>query len=225
MKKFIAAIAALCLAAGTVGAQEPTSTWPYVYPEFTQGKLVMPGGQEKSALFNVHLLYGKLHYIDGDLIKEVSNKDIFSVQIGPDVYVCANTRMMKLLARNDSGCVLQDTEIDVVKLNSTGGAYGSSTSSVSTRALSSLEGIGGTNSSNNINHMELRASRESGQVLPLLQKNYLLVNGRAVEANRKEVSDAVEDRAALGAFLKENKIKWKDPQSLMLLVDYLSSHE
>lgn len=222
MKKIILAAAALILAASSMKAQEPTSTWPYLYPEFTQGKIHMPDGKEKTGLYNIHLLQGKLHFIDGAYIREASSRDIFSVQIDSTVYICANTKMMRLLARNENGCVVKDTEIDIVALNSTGGAYGASTSSVSTRALSSLEGIGASNSSSAINHMELRASKESGQVLPLIEKNYLVVNGMVICANKKEVTDVASDKAALNAFIKANKIKWKDPQSLLKLVDFIS---
>ena len=71
--------------------------------------------------------------------------------------------------------------------------------------------------------MELKNSKEDGKILPLIQKKYLFVNGKIVYATRKDVQ-AVSDPADLKAFLKENKIKWNNPQSLLTVVDYLAKH-
>lgn len=223
MKRFALAV---CLMAATVltRAQEPTTTWPYLYGEFTSGVLLQQGGAEKQALYNVHLLHGKLHFIEDNLIKEINSSDIFSVQIGSDIYVNVNGRMMLVMAKNGNGFVARDNEIDMVKLNSTGGAYGSSSSSVATQALSSLEGIGASNSSSNTNHMELRANKESGQELPLIKKDYMVVDGKVIYATRKDFSAAVGGPAA-ATFLKENKIKWKEAASVLKAIDFIAQHK
>ena len=131
---------------------------------------------------------------------------------------------MKVLARSDNGFIAQETLADMAALNSTGGAYGSSSNSIATQALSSLEGIGGSRS--NMNHMELKNSKDDGQILPVKDKLFIVMNDAVVFAAKKDVSEIYGiDKKALNSFIKENKIKWKDPQSLIVLLDYLTENK
>lgn len=222
MKRLIVIAAALLATATAFAQYEPTTTWPYIYPDFTSGTLKMNGGSDKEGLYNIDLANNTLHFIDGELIKEASKLEVFSVQIGEDVFVNAGGRMMKLLAKNDNGYVAQGTEVDVVKLNSTGAAYGSSSSSVGTASYSSLDGIGGNRT--NMNHMEIKSNKDSGQTLPIIKKLYIVTGGKVIYATKKDVSEAV-DADALKAFLKENKVKWTDPQSLMPVIDFIANQK
>lgn len=221
------ALAALSLlAAPHSGAQnfEPTTTWPYVYEDFMPGKLVMTGGKVVEGEYNICLDNSSVHFIDGDLVKQASSVEVTSVQIGKDVYVNAYGKMMKVLQKSDKGVVAEGLSIDYAKLGETGGAYGSSSSSIATTALSSLEGIGGTRT--NMNHMELKNAKTDGKTLALDKKYYLVFGGKCVYATKRDVQDMPGvDKAKLKAFLKANKIKWKDPVSLITLVDYLADNQ
>lgn len=225
MKRFIVACIVM-LAALQSSAQHyaPTTTWPYLYPDFTQGELLTQDGKSIKTELNVHVLRATLHYIDGDFIKELAPGTIFSASIGGDTYINAGGRMMKVLARNDNGYVAECSEVDIVKLNSTDAAYGSSSTTLGTMSLSSLEGIGATNSSTNINHMELKNSKENGKTLPLITKKYIFVNRMCIYATKRDVLEVVEP-AGFKAFLKANKVKWNDPQSLLSVVDYLAENK
>lgn len=225
MKRFIVACIVM-LAALQASAQRyaPTTTWPYLYPDFTQGELLTQDGKSIKTELNVHVLRATLHYIDGDFIKELAPGTIFSASIGGDTYINAGGRMMKVLARNDNGYVAECSEVDIVKLNSTDAAYGSSSTTLGTMSLSSLEGIGATNSSTNINHMELKNSKENGKTLPLITKKYIFVNRMCIYATKRDVLEVVEP-AGFKAFLKANKVKWNDPQSLLSVVDYLAENK
>ena len=128
---------------------------------------------------------------------------------------------MKVLAQNDNGYVAECVEVDMVRLNSTEAAYGSSSTTLGTMNLSSLEGIGATNSNSSLNHMELKNNKESGQTLPLIEKKYLFVNKKCIYATKRDVAEYV-DAAAFKAFLKSNKVKWNNPQSLLGVVDFLA---
>ena len=216
----ICALAAAALSAAAQNA-EPTSTWPYLYPDFTEGEILALDGTSKKAVLNVHVLKAALHYIDGEFIKELAPGQAFSARIGNDYYINASGKMMKILAQNNNGYVAEGVEVDIVKLNSTGAAYGSSSTTLGTMALSSLEGLGATNSGTSINHMELKANKDNGQILPLLTKKYLFVNKLCIYATKRDVSDYV-DAAAFKAFLKANKVKWNDPQSLLGVVDFIA---
>ena len=223
MKRYIFAVLALMLSALRLSAQdsEPTTTWPYLYPDFQTGELKKHQGAPISGTYNIHIFASRLHFIEGDMIREALTTEVFSVKIGEDYYANVGGSMMKVLASSDNGFVAEEVIVDVAKLNSTGGAYGSSSNSIATQALSSMEGIGGTRS--NMNHMELKRSKGEGSILPVITKKYLVLPGRIIFAAKKDVLqvDGV-DKDAANAFIKENKIKWKDVQSLLKVLDFVS---
>lgn len=219
----IICIISLFVFACNVSAQEcePTTTWPYVYEDFTAGKIQPYKGSAVSGQYNVHVLHGRLHFIDGQFIKEANSMEVFSVQIGNDYYANVGGRMMKVLAKGDNSFVAMAQEVDMVQLNATGGAYGSSSSTLATTSLSSLENIGGGSVTN---HMELKRSKEDGRTLPIISKTYIVFGGMIVFATKKDVMDLDGlDKKELATFLKEKKIKWKDPQSLLVVGEYLSA--
>ena len=218
MKKIIAALFAATLSLSAFAQYEPTTTWPYIYSDFTRGTLLQPDGSRKEAEFNVHLAASTLQFIDGELIKELSGSNVFSVEIAQDYYVCVRGKLMKVMAKNENGCIVQGYEVDVARLNSTEGAYGSGSATLGNMSLSSLEGIGGSRS--NMNHMELRANRENGESLPLIVKLYIMCGGETIYATRKDVGAKVGPDK-LKAFLKTNKVKWQDPQSLLSVLDFV----
>lgn len=221
--KAIAAALIACLAGLGAAAQsfEPTTTWPYAYEDFEDGRLLMNTGKLVDGKYNICLSDRSVHFIEGELVKQASSVDVSSVQIGQDIYVNAAGRMMKVVAKSDRGIVAEGVEIDLAKLNETGGAYGSSSSSNATTALSSLEGIGGTRT--NMNHMELKAGKNEGKTLPLITRYYLFYDGNLVFAGKRDVEALPGvDKAELKAFLKSHKIKWRRPESLIVLVDFLA---
>lgn len=127
--------------------------------------------------------------------------------------------MLKVMAKSDKAIVVEEFNIDFAALNATGGAYGSSSTSAGTTAFSSLEGIGGTRT--NMNHMELKNNKDNGKELPLIKKNYIFVKGQKIFCSKKDVLALSVDRDAVKSFLKANKIKFNDPQSVLILGDFL----
>lgn len=201
---------------------EPTTTWPYICRDFMEGDLVMGDGQQRNGLYNVCVLDSRLHFIDGELVKEASPADVLHVRLGQDRYINAGGRMMKVLAESEHGIVAEETLADLTRLNETGGAYGSSSSSMATTALSSIS----MGPRINISHMELKNSKSEGKILPLTSRIYLLVGMDIIYATRKDVSQtAGVDKDAFKLFCKEHKIKWKDPQSLLGVIDFLSGQK
>lgn len=201
----------------------PTTTWPYLYKDFTDGTLQTVSGSAREGKYNIHILHGTLHFIDGEYIREASPQEVFSVRIGGEVYTNAKGRMMKVLAKSDKSLVGLETIVDIARLNSTGGAYGSSSNSLSTQALASLESASGLTAAN---HMMLKNSRNEGKILPLTEKMYLIFGGKVVFAGKKDVMNIEGiDRNSLNAFMKEHKIKWRDPASLLLLADFIAAQD
>lgn len=222
MKHTILIFAALFLFSANIHAQyEPTTTWPYIYPDFVFGELQKYKSGPVQGVYNIHLLHGTLHFIEGNMIQEAKSSEIFSVRIAGDYYVNSGKGMMKVIASEGDVYITESVEIDVVQLNSTGGAYGASSASSATTAFSSLESIG--TGVSGVNHMELKNSRDDGKTLPLIMKKYIVIPGCTVYATRKDVSEVQGiDSKDLTAFLKENKVKWKDAQSLLGLGMFLN---
>lgn len=72
-----------------------------------------------------------------------------------------------------------------------------------------------------MNHMELKNNKDNGKELPLIKKNYIFVKGQKIFCTKKDVLALSVDRDAVKSFLKANKIKFNDPQSVLILGDFL----
>ncbi len=214
----------MCMAVTLCLAQnyEPTTTWPYLYDDFTEGVMVDRDGDQIKGVYNIHLLHGRVHFIEGDMIREANSLNVNTVTVGGNAYRHVGGTMMEVLAVTEGGLVVKKTEINVTALNSTGGAYGSSSSTLATQALSSLEFMG--SASGPVNHMNMKNSKNDGKILPVIEKIYLVVGRNVVFAAKKDVLGIPGiDKTSANAFFKENKTKWKDPQSLAAVVDFISN--
>ena len=220
MKRLI--ILAGLLAGMAAAAQTPSTTWPYLYDNFTPGVIYMDGGAKSEVLMNVQVRHDRLHFIDKDIIKEANLANVIAVTIGKDNYIPVSGELRKIVAQNENGVVAVSLLGDFAALQETGGGYGASSESASTRKLSSVEVDGQVNQ----NHMLILKEKENGADLNMLTTYYIIKGGSCIKATRKDVEDALSDSAKAGwkAWLKANKIKWKDPESLLKVVDYISGN-
>lgn len=227
MRNILAILAALCFTAAAVPAQQrPTTTWPYLYPEFQDGVIYFLGGQKVFHKLNVHLMKGRLHYIDSEIIKEAQAGEIFYVEIGPkpDKFIVVNGDMMRVEAESPSGFVACRITGDFESLMTGTGAYGMTANTEAIQQYSSLNVRPGVNT----NHMLLHEEKSEGQEFDLVEELFLVTGDQVIRAYRKDVERTFADKeakAAFKTFLKQNKIKWKDPQSLLKVVDFLYNTE
>ena len=224
MKK-IFTVLVLMFAALALQAQNPTTTWPYLYNDFMQGKVFFKDGSTKDYMINIHILKSALHFIEPgtDNIKEAKSKDVMLVSVGTDTYYSKQGKMLRAAASNDFGFVGEEVVADMAALNSeSGAAYGASANSMSTMKLSSVDGGGPTASTN---HMNLKNSKEDGKIIPLEKEYYLVTNGQVYPATKKELELFLtpDKKAGMKAFLKQNKISWKSPESLLKVIDYINA--
>lgn len=220
MNRFILWALGLFLLTAANG-QEYSTAWPYLYNEFTPGEVLTVKGAKLEYPMNIHILHGRLHFIEDGLIKEAATKDVLRVIIGKDEFLGVEDDIMKVAARAEKGFVMAHLLGDFESLNETGGAYGSSTTSSATRKLSSIDIQGKVNQ----NHMELREGRHDGESVELTTTYYLVIPGmNKIEANKREVEKAIgpERKAEFKAWLKNKKIKWNKPESLANVVDYIA---
>ena len=220
MKRIFAAAAMLFLSAFGAFAQSPTTTYPYLYDTFISGTVVMDDGSKEARQMNVHLRAGRLHYIDKGIIKEAYLIDVAAVEIGSDVYIPVNASLMKVVAKNDNGCVVLEQLGDFEGAVSGTGAYGTSASSSATMKLTSVQMDGQVNQ----NYMNILNEKTDGMDLRILSTYYIVTPKHKVKATRNDIEDALPDEkaASLKGYIKEHKVKWKSPEGLLPLVDFLA---
>ena len=220
MNKVIVWVIALFVSVSAF-AQEYSTAWPYLYNEFTPGEVLTLKGSKLEYPMNIHILHGRLHFIEEGMIKEAASKDIVKVTIGEDEFLSVDQDVMKIVARGEKGLVVAHLLGDFEKLNEAGGAYGSSTTSSATRRLSSIEVQGKVNQ----NHMELREGRHNGELVDLTTTYYIIIPGmNKILATKKGVEEAIgpDRKADFKAWLKANKIKWNKPESVVNVIDFIA---
>ena len=216
-------IAVLLLSASSwMSAQPYTTTWPYLYSDFQDGVIYMTGGQKIYHKLNVHLMNGRLHYIDNGVVKEAYSGDIFYAEIGPDSdkFMVVNGDMMKVVAEQPGGFVADHITGDFEALMVGTGAYGMQANTEAVQSYSSLNIQGAVN----VNHMLLLQAKSEGREFDLKHELFIVTAGKVYRAVRSDIEKTLskEDRAEFKTYVKQHKIKWKDPEKLLLLVDFLS---
>lgn len=220
MNKVIVWVIALCISVSAL-AQEYSTAWPYLYNEFTPGEVLTLKGSKLEYPMNIHILHGRLHFIEEGMIKEAASKDIVRVKIGEDEFLSVDQDVMKIVARGEKGLVVAHLLGDFEKLNEAGGAYGSSTTSSATRRLTSIEVQGKVNQ----NHMELREGRHNGELVDLTTTYYIIIPGMdKIPATKRGVEEAIgpDRKADFKAWLKANKIKWNKPESFVNVIAFIA---
>lgn len=220
MNKVIVWVIALCISVSAL-AQEYSTAWPYLYNEFTPGEVLTLKGSKLEYPMNIHILHGRLHFIEEGMIKEAASKDIVRVKIGEDEFLSVDQDVMKIVARGEKGLVVAHLLGDFEKLNEAGGAYGSSTTSSATRRLTSIEVQGKVNQ----NHMELREGRHNGELVDLTTTYYIIIPGMdKIPATKRGVEEAIgpDRKADFKAWLKANKIKWNKPESVVNVIAFIA---
>lgn len=219
MKKLFIAIIVL-ISTVQLQAQDRTTMWPYVYPDFQLGKVYFQNESSLTAPLNVHLLKSSLHYLDQNIIKEAITSHIVLVEIGMDRYFMRNEQLFRVLSGDSLGFVAELLVADFSALQESGGAYGSSSNVQATRKLSSLE-LGGINITN---HMELKSQKDAGSLLAVSKQYFIVTAGAIYPATKKGISLQLSPakRTEFKKFYKQQKIKWKELESLNAVLHFLN---
>jgi len=219
MKKIALYLIVLCLTTA-LHAQNITTMWPYKYSDFRDGTVYFANKRTLVAPLNVHLLKSSLHYLDNGQIREATTSDIVLVLIDEDQYFVLNNQLMRVLSGDSTGFVAELVLADFDALTESGGAYGSSLNVQATRKLSSLE-IGGINITN---HMELKSNKDGGSLLPVETKYFIVTPDAVYPATKRGISSQLSDdkKDAFNRFLKKNKVNWRRPETLHVLLDFFN---
>ncbi len=209
------------LSGGMLRAQDPTTTWPYLWHDFREATVYLQGGTTVVQKVNVHLARCAMHYIDErGVICLADLSPVVMVQAGDDILLPVSGRMMQVVAQNDRGCIALERKGDFAALSETGGAYGMGSATSATDRRSSLERDGQVN----MNHMLILSERESGDFLPVVQKYYVVMPTFSAPASRAEFERSLSQAkyAEYKQWIKKNKVRWNKPESLLQLVDFLA---
>ena len=223
MKKFLFMCAGTLMAVAAF-AQEPTTNWPYLYPEFKEGELNVRSKTEK-ALFNIHLDLGALHYVEDGRIKEANILNATTLVIGNDVFRNVAGKMLKVLARAQGGYIVEETRATYSAVVRNDGAYGT-TALNSTTTKTFLYNENAINQYNGYLmtdvYKDLLAMKDDSEKLPFRKSLYMVIGMEQVPAERKAVTSLEGlDRKALKAFLKSEKIDWNELADLVKVMDYI----
>ena len=223
MKKFLFMCAGTLMAVAAF-AQEPTTNWPYLYPEFKEGELNVRSKTEK-ALFNIHLDLGALHYVEDGRIKEANILNATTLVIGNDVFRNVAGKMLKVLARAQGGYIVEETRATYSAVVRNDGAYGT-TALNSTTTKTFLYNENAINQYNGYLmtdvYKDLLAMKDDSEKLPFRKSLYMVIGMEQVPAERKAVTSLEGlDRKALKACLKSEKIDWNELADLVKVMDYI----
>lgn len=202
-------------------AQNPTTTFPYLYDNFIEGSVVMDTGARETRQMNIHLRKGALHYIDKSVVREAFLKDVVAVEIGADIFIPSSGVMYKVVAKNENGCVAEQNLGDFQAAIASEGAYGTSSTTAATMKLTSVQ----ADSQVNQNYMNILNEKDLGMSLPVVTTKWIITPKYTVKATKKEVTALVpgERLQEWKDFQKSSKIKWKDNVSLLKVVDFLGT--
>lgn len=225
MKKSLLILIMVC-AVITVNAQsyEPNTKWPYIYENFTDGFVFFEGNKKSQMQLNIHLWGNKLHYISTDnKILETRDNGIIRVEIGNDAYIYSDHQLVKILAVDQNNLVVELTKADFDALFTGTGAYGASLNSSAARDLSSLD-LGGMD---NPELGRLLQERNDGRELSLKRLYYFIIDGKQIEANKKEVENLLKEngKKEWKDFQKQNKIKWKNVDCLTKVLTFINTNK
>lgn len=224
MKKILLLFALLSTVLTTKAQNfEPNTKWPYIYENFTDGTIYFDGNKKSQARLNIHLWGNKLHYISNDQrILESTDKGVIRVEIGDDAYLFSDHQLVKILAVEQNNLVVELVKADFDALFTGTGAYGASLNSSSARDLSSLD-LGGIN---NPELGRMLQERNDGRDLSVKHLFFFIIDGKQIEANKKDVESILNDegKKEWKAFQKQNKIKWKNFDSLKLVLSFVNQH-
>lgn len=201
---------------------EPNTRWPYIYENFTEGTAFSSDNTKSTLQMNIHLAGNVLHYIGkDDKIYRAEDNKITRVEIGGDAYLFINHQLMQLIASQGNNALLKLQDADFSRMQSAGGgAYGSDANTLATSQKSSLD-LGGLNTPE---LAKMLLEKEDGAIIPLVTRYFFIIGDKRIEASKGAVENIIGEAREkdFKTFLKTNKIKWKNEESLKKILEYLS---
>ena len=223
MKKLLfICIAALLATAAAAQDEPPTINWPYLFPDFIQGEMVYVGGKTSKGPYNIHLGRGVLHFVENGTISEASTQGVLYITLGEEKILKSGEKLLRVLAEAKSGFVAEEVLADYSAVVRDDGAYGGSLANAA-KGFSYDENYGNYGYLVTNVYEDLLSIKNDSEELPVTKQTFLVIGNELIQASKKNVN-VLEgiDKKDFAAFLKANDIKWKDPQDLVKIIDYIT---
>lgn len=229
MKKTLLFFIGILLAASAFAQKDqPTTSWPYLYPDFMEGDVLRVNRDPNRGRYNIHLSLSALHYVDKNgTIKEADTWGVTGLVIGEDSFRFVEGKMLKVMAETEGGCVVRESKANYSAIVKKDGAMGTTAlNSTTTRTFLYNE-----NAVNQYNgylltdvYKDLHAMKDQSERLPVNTSLYLVIGNQLVPANKKSVSGLPDiDKKAFSKFLKVEKVKWNDVDDLVKVLNYINA--
>lgn len=183
----------------------------YLYPQFTEGKVINAAGAENSIALNYNLLTKEMQFLQGnDTLAIVKKKDVNMVVIEQDTFIYRNEYLKRIHGGNL--VVLESDAInfmEAVKIGAMGQPVRSSS----------------VGDYNNIPYMtNLYFVTPNANLLFKRELHFYILasHGRLVEVRKKNVLELYpENKPEIQRFLKENKLKYDNREDILKLANFL----
>lgn len=230
MKRNIISAILVCATVSIATAQfsneyEPSVGWPYMFDDFKEAIVYYHNGNPESARVNVHLLNNTLHFTDGDKIMIVHDaQHIDSVVCMDKTKLLYKTNLyISQIGATARVIIGRTCEGDLHALDDNNGAYGMATTTGATQNVASLRDHGNVAA---MRYRDMIADRHSTRTLPTINRSIFIIDNRMVcHATKSGINSILdkEQKKMFKAFLKENKIKWKNTEHLVLVAQFLET--
>jgi len=203
----------------------PRESWPFLYEDFVYGT-ASAGSDDKTSesYYNISATDGTLYYLNKDnqmMIADMAR--VNSVRIESDIYINIAGKMYLMIVANSKGLLVKENIMDKDEASKVNIGYGVSSASASYDKVGLI--MEGRMSSFNKSFVLSKAERQEGAELPMKETIYMYFDGNLVPASRAAVFNLPGvDKDAAKAFIKKEKIRWKDTESLKKLMIWLNDN-
>jgi len=203
---------------GSLFAQpKAEETGHYLFPEFTQGVVLMKSGVSEKTVLNYNSLTEEMVYIDKGNKMALSDETLAKIDtifIKNKKFVVVGTKFFELIYHSKFDLFIEHK----CKLRSVGKptAYGATSQSTTTSSYSSspTEGM----------KYELKLS-DQYQVEPYIFYWIKKNNVSKKFANMRQLKNLYSSRKELmDTYVKEHDVKYNDQKTIVQLIEYLESH-
>lgn len=202
----------------------PTDKWPYVYEEFQKATLINVDGKgDQEALVNICVADNHIHYVRAkdEVILDMLSRNLKDIIIQDKEYTVVGSQVLEKVLENENGSILKGKMINYDEMNKVDIGYGISTNNYSASNLDMTQVlIPGSLNQRVRNALEAREYEQSLVVDDVL---YLYDGEQLVKATKSDFINAY-GKSETASFLKQNKIKWGQPESMIKAIEYMKNN-
>lgn len=203
----------------------PSDAWPYAFESFRKGVIHFEAPYaDLEAEINICVADGHLHYLEEGVILESETKGVTGAEIDGKKYICFGKEMLEVIVENENGYVGKISLYDPTQTGQVDIGFGITSSAFAANSVDLSSAIGLGSSFVHAKVADIAIKKDEGTPLALKSLVYIVAGDERIEPFKKDFQDLVgKDEAA--AFLKDNKVKWNNPQTLLPVVDFIAKRK